>query len=140
MTSNGGKVLGAFIDLLLAASQRINGAHWFRIYDHPKDSVDHPSYFDDDGKCRLSPEVKTQRINLNKMSLRELTGLNKEQYLSMLVTLKLLRKKNGVDENGDDVNLIAKSLYNHFQGIHQLVPQFSNAFVNTENNLQCEHS
>ena len=44
------------------------------------------------------------------------------------------------DENGDDVNLIAKSLYNHFQGIHQLVPQFSNAFVNTENNLQCEHS
>ena len=65
MTSNGGnKVLEAFIGLLLAASQRINGAHWFRIYDHPKDSVDHPSYFDEEGKCILSPKVKTQRSHV----------------------------------------------------------------------------
>jgi len=33
------------------------------------------------------------------------------------------------NEEGKDVNLIAKSLYNHSNGIQQLTPEFSNAFI-----------
>ena len=100
------QIINAFVDLLSAASN-ISGIHWYRIYDHPKDSIDHPTYKEN----ILSSQEKAQRTNLNKMSLRLLTGLNRDQYLTMLVSLNLLQKK-GVDKHGDDIYWVAVDKWN----------------------------